>query len=115
MTFAPEIVFDNMEPSEAIAAKVREKAQKLAKIHPRLTNLRFVIDAPHRHHHKGKIYNVKIAIGLPGHPEILVSSHDQNPAHEDVYVALRDAFEAARRRLVDTVERRQSEDRAHRG
>ncbi len=114
MTVIPEIVFDNMEPSEAIVARVKEKAGKLLKLSPRLTHMRFVVDAPHRHHHKGKIFHVKIMLGLPGRPEISVASNDENQAHEDVYVALRDAYEAARRRLVDSVERMHGEVKTHR-
>ena len=105
MSIAPDIIFHNMESSEAIEARVREKSQRLLKFFDRLTHCRVVIEAPHRHHHKGKIYQVKIDLGIPGRPDLVVSREGrENQAHEDVYVAIRDAFDAARRQLRDVTQ-----------
>ena len=104
MSVVPEITFHNMEPSEAIEARVREKFARLQKYFDRLTHCRVVIEAPHRHHHKGKIYQIKIDLGVPGRPDLVVSREGrENHAHEDVYVAVRDAFDAARRQLQDAI------------
>ena len=105
MSIAPDIIFHDMEPSEAIETRVREKTQRLFKFFDRLTHCRVVIEAPHRHHHKGKIYQVKIDLGVPGRPDLVVSREGrENQAHEDVYVAIRDAFDAARRQLRDVTQ-----------
>ncbi|MEW5964327.1 MAG: HPF/RaiA family ribosome-associated protein [Pseudomonadota bacterium] len=106
MTTNLEITFHGVEKSEAIEARIREKHAKLGEHHARITRCRVVVEAPHRKGHQGKVYHVKIEISLPGHAPIVVgnereASHD----HEDVYVALRDAFAAARRRLDDVVAR----------
>ena len=53
------------------------------------------IEAPHRHHHKGKLYKVRIDIGMPGKDVHVNQEGPKNHAHEDVYVAIRDAFDAA--------------------
>ena len=55
-----------------------------------------VVEAPHKHHHQGKQFNVRIDIGVPGNEIVVNRDH-----HEDVYVALRDAFDAAKRQLED--------------
>jgi len=51
---------------------------------------RVVVEIPHKHHHQGKQFNVRIDIGVPGDEIVINRDH-----HEDVYVALRDAFDAA--------------------
>ena len=51
---------------------------------------------PHKHHHQGKHFNVRIDIGVPGSEIVVNRDHD-----EDVYVALRDAFDAAKRQIED--------------
>ncbi len=94
-----EISFRNMEPSEAVEANVREKAGKLERFAKQITSCRIIIEAPHKHKHKGHLYNVTIDVTLPGE-EIVASRHpDKHHAHEDIYVAIRDAFDATQRQL----------------
>ncbi len=84
--------------SEELETHIRNKARKLDEFFEHITSCRVVVEIPHKHHHQGKMYNVRIDIGVPGH-EIVVN-RDMN---EDVYVALRDAFDAAKRQLEDYV------------
>lgn len=96
-----ELSFRNMDPSDAVEARVRERVEKLERYFGRINSCRVVVEAPHRRHHKGKLYHLRIDIGVPGR-EIVVNRvpHDRH-AHEDVYVAIRDAFDAAARQLED--------------
>ena len=96
-----QVSFRNMDSSEAVEAKVRDSVAKLETYFDRLTSCRVMIEAPERRHRKGKLYHVRVELGVPGR-EIVISRHpgDQH-AHEDVYVAVRDAFKAARRQLED--------------
>jgi len=108
-----QITFRDMEPSDAVEAKLREKADNLERFAEHITSCRVIVEAPHKHHHKGNIYGVKIDITLPG-DEIIVNRHpEQNHAHEDVYVAIRDAFDAARRQLEDYVRIRRNKVKVH--
>ena len=103
MAVVAETLFRNMEPSDAIKERVTERMAWLERLTDRITHLRVIVEAPHRNHHKGKIYHVKINIGLPGRPDLIVSHEPEaNHAHEDVYIAIRDAFDAARRQLRET-------------
>lgn len=54
-----------------------------------------MVDTPHRHKIHGSQFNVSIDISIPG-AELVVKKE----AHEDIYVAIRDAFEAARRQII---------------
>jgi hypothetical protein len=55
---------------------------------------RVVVESPHRHHHEGVLYNVRIEIRVPD-AELVVK---QQP-DKDLDVAIRDAFDSARRQL----------------
>ena len=108
-----EITFRNMQPSAAVEAAVRDRATKLDKFYKQLMGCRVTINAPHKHHHKGNLYHVKVDLTVPN-GELVVSrnAHD-NHAHEDVYVAIRDAFDAIRRRVEDHAGRRRGHVKAH--
>lgn len=108
-----QITFRHMERSSALEAKIRERCHKLEQFAEHVTSCRVTIEAPHKHHHKGVLYQVKIDITLPG-GELVASRHpDKHHAHEDVYVAVRDAFDAARRQLEDYVRRRRADIKVH--
>lgn len=108
-----QITYRNMQQSNAVDTKIREKAKKLERFAEHITSCRVIIEAPHKYHQHGRIYSVKIDITLPGE-EIVASRHsDQNHAHEDVYVAIRDAFRASRRKLEDYVRRRRHKVKTH--
>lgn len=101
-----EIVFQNFEQSDAVEARIREKASRLERFHDRITNCRVVVEQASRRRHKGKMYAVRIDLTVPGGEIIANRNPGRDHAHEDVYVALRDAFSAATRLLEDYVRKR---------
>lgn len=96
-----QITFRNMDPSDAVEANVREKAAKLDGFLDNIMACRVVVEAQHRHHHKGNLYSARIDITVPGHEIVVSRAPGKDHAHEDVYVAVRDAFDAAYRQLED--------------
>jgi ribosomal subunit interface protein len=101
--FPLEIAFQDMDHSDAVEARIRERVQRLKRFHQRIVTARVVVERGSSRHHKGNIYQVRVDISVPG-KEIVVNREpgDRN-AHEDVYVAIRDAFAAATRQLEDYV------------
>ncbi len=99
MTNDIQIVFHNIEQTEALTEAVSKRIEKLARFCDQIINGRIVLDSPHNHHHKGKVYSVGIEIHTP-QIEVRVNQdqHDKQ-AHEDLYVAIRDAFNVAERQL----------------
>jgi len=94
-----EIYFQRMDPSPAVEARIREKLASLEQVAPRLISCRVVVEKEDRSHTKGNLFRVRLDLGVPG-KEIAVSrAGPKDHAHEDVYVAIRDAFAAARRQL----------------
>jgi ribosomal subunit interface protein len=104
-----QVAFEGMQHSDAIEARIREEAGKLEQFSPRIVSARVVVAKPQHRHHKGDIYHVRIHLAVPGVPDVAVSREPGGDgAHEDVYVAIRDAFKTARRQLQDNVTKRQS-------
>lgn len=105
MDFPLEIVIRDIPRTEELEKRIRDKVSKLAEFHPRITRCRVVLASPAQHHHRKAPYQVRIEIGVPG-PEIVVTREsEQDPAHEDLNIALRDAFDAARRQIQDRLGR----------
>jgi len=113
MNFPLDISFRNMDPSPAVEERIREKAVKLERFHNRIIGCTVVVEAPHRHQHKGKLYSVHIDISVPGKDLIVDRAKPLDHAHEDVYLAVRDAFNAAARRLEDHTRRMRGDVKTH--
>jgi len=111
MTMAAQlqITVREMAHSEALETRIRRKAAGLERVHPRITAIHATVSAPHHHHHQGNHYTVRLDVTFPG-GEILVNRDHA----EDVYVALRDAFLAARRQLIARARRVQGESKSRR-
>ncbi len=108
-----QIRFHKVEPSEAVEAAIRKRAEQLEHFAPDIISCRVTLDAPHKHHHQGNLYQVKIDIRTPVGEIVVSRSPDEHQAHEDAYVAIRDAFKAARRQLQDRLRERRGEVKVH--
>lgn len=107
------IAFRDMEPSPAVEARIRTHVEKLEHLYRQIIGCHVVIEAPHHHQHKGKLYRAGINVKVPSGEIVVNSTGPQNHAHEDVYVAIRDAFDALARRLEDHSRRDRGVEKAH--
>lgn len=99
-----QVTFRNVQSSVTVESKIREYVEKLNKICDRITSCRVVVDLPHRNQNKGKIYHVQIDLAVP-QGELVINrnpSHDQS--HTNLYVALHDAFDIAKRQLLSHID-----------
>ncbi len=108
-----QITFRHMESSPAVEAEIRKRAGRLERFSDRITACRVVVEAPHHHHRKGKLYSIHIDLTLPGEEIPVTHSGPKNHAHEDIYVAIRDAFNSAGRLLEDHVRKFRGAVKAH--
>lgn len=108
MELSPQVTFRGMASSEAIEAQVRDRVDKLDRFHPRIMSCRVVVECGHRHQRKGRLYHLSIEIHVPGHEVVVGRDPADHHAHEDMNVAIRDAFDAARRQLEDVARRTRS-------
>ena len=103
-----QITIRDVEHSEALETHIREKAKKLDEFFNHIMSCRVVVEVPHKHHRQGKQYTVRIDIGVAG-GEIAVNRDHA----EDVYVALRDAFDVAKRQLEDYARKLRGDVKTH--
>jgi ribosomal subunit interface protein len=98
-----QVSYRDVTPSTAIEAAIHERAAKLDEFFDRITGCRVVVESRHHHHHRGWLYHVRVELALPGRLIVVDREPDEHHEHEDVYVAIRDAFDAVRRQLEDYV------------
>ena len=94
-----QIVYHNIEQSDSITEAVQKRVDKLRRYCSDIIGGRVVLDCPHNNHHKGKVYSVALELQTPNKPVMVTQDQHDNHAHEDLYVAIRDAFNAAERQL----------------
>lgn len=107
------IVFHNAEPSDAVRTRAQHLLAKLFQFHPSIMRCTMTVEGRHRHHHQGNLYHVSLRVHVPGADIVVSQDPERNHAHEDIYVAMRDACEAARRQLDGCVERRAGKGARH--
>jgi ribosome-associated translation inhibitor RaiA len=108
-----EITFRHMNHSAALEAVVREHAAKLDRFHPHMTSCRVMIEELHGGHHKGAVFHVRLDVTVPGGELVAHSEPPPQHFHEDVRVAIRDAFDEMRRELQGNIQRRRGDVKSH--
>lgn len=99
---AVNVVYRDLESSAALNAIIDKKVEKLTRYSDGIISSRVVIDIPHNHKHKGKLFRASVELDMKGNP---LSVHCDD---ESVHVAVRDAFSSAERTLKKTVGRKRS-------
>jgi cold shock CspA family protein len=109
-----EITLRDVSPYEAaVEEEIRRRAEKLGRLRSDVLRCRVVVESPHRHRRRGAHYNVCIELSLP-HKKILVNhEHNERRTHEDINLAVRDAFDSVTRRLEEHVHRLHGEIKFH--
>jgi len=113
MQTSPQVSFDDIPVDEAVRDAALEHIADLERFSRRITGCHVVVAQPHRHHRAGRLYAVRIDLVVPGGEIVVNRDQHLDHAHEDVFVALRDAFAAARRRLEDHVRRMRGDEKRH--
>jgi hypothetical protein len=126
MTLIPtQVTFRGLDTSEALEGEVRERVAWLERFYGRLMRCHVLIEMPHRHHRDGRRFHVRIDLTVPGGESIVVSHEpslhggtkdaevvahhretELDSVHRYARVAVREAFDVARRRLEDYVKDR---------
>ncbi len=103
-----QITTRGIDHSDALETHIRDRVDKLDKFFDRIMSCRVVAEVPHKHHHQGKHFTVRLDIGVPGSEIVVNRDHA-----EDIYVALRDAFDAAQRQLEDYARKMRGDIKTH--
>lgn len=108
-----EITFRGIPHSDAVETRIREKAAKLEQFCENIISCRVAVEAEHHHQHQGNLYKIRLDISVPNKHIVVSRDHHDKQSHEDMYVALRDAFSAATRQLEEYVRIQRGEVKVH--
>jgi len=108
-----EISFRNLDRSDALERYIHERADKLERFCAEISRCRVMVEAPHKHHRKGKIYHVRVDITVPGQEIVVKRDPAKHHAHEDIHVVVGDVFKAAGRQLEDYARLRRGQVKQH--
>ena len=113
MTFPLQITYRHMPPSRFFDNRIHELARRFEKFSSRIAHCHVVIERPHQSNTNGSVFDVSISLSVPGCVIVVKRSHSADPKHIDAYVALRDAFNTAKRRLQEYERMGRGEVKAH--
>ena len=130
MPLTADITYRNMSSSKSLDAEIQKRVSKLTTFCPDIVSCKVLVEIPHRHHEQGNHFHVRMDIAVPGEkivagqaPNLHLGRPDGEAARErkspkvvarkDASLALRQAFEAAKRQLRDYARVRRHEVKAH--
>jgi ribosomal subunit interface protein len=108
-----QITFRKMDTSPSVEAHIRERAEALEQYFARITACRVVVEQSTRRQRKGKLYHIRVDLTVPGREIVVKRDPPEDHAHEDILVAVRDAFDAARRQLEDHARKARGDVKSH--
>jgi hypothetical protein len=127
---AVQTTFRHMPSSPAATKRVEAEVQKLHRYFQAISHCHVVIAAPHHHHRLGRTFSVHVELSVPGERLTVTHEHagrphpkdngaprkraDEDATHADLYVVLREVFDATRRRLEDYARRQRGDVKRHR-
>jgi ribosome-associated translation inhibitor RaiA/cold shock CspA family protein len=106
-----QISFRHMDVSPAVEARIRARIDDLDGLFDRIVSCRVVVECRHPRRTQGNLFRIRVE--LPGHEIVVGRDPGAHHAHEDVYVAVRDAFDAVRRLIEDHVRKSRAEVKLH--
>ncbi len=108
-----QITYRGMKESEALSAVVRTRVGKLEHFYKDISGCRVLVEQPHHHKRSGEHFHVRIDLTVPGGELVVEREPSLRTRHEDAYVAVTDAFRAARRELQDYARRKRGFTKTH--
>ena len=111
--FPVQVTFHHVDRSEALEARIQAKVAQLGQYHPDIQRCDVRVEQLHRHHHQGNHFLVHMDLQVPGHRLQAGREHKLDTTSSDVYVALREAWQAMRRQLQDLVRHQQGQIKLH--
>lgn len=103
-----QLTLRDVPASATLEETIRKKVEKLNLFYKRIISCHVVVEYAQKHKHQGKEYNIRIDLTVPG--KELVVTQKRN---EDVYIALRDSFNAAIRQLEEHSRKRHGHVKSH--
>lgn len=94
------LTFHHIERSGSVEERAKKLGQRLERFNARITHCHMTLEGL-RSGDTGSRFLVKIDLSVPGAQIHADSLHVDGAGHKDIYLALRDAFNNAKRQLQD--------------
>lgn len=108
MSIPLEITVRDIEKTPSIEERIRTKADKMSQYYDRIESCKVTVEMPQKNQHQGKIYNVHIEVNVPG-KQLVANKHP----NEDLYIAIRDSFQAMYRIIENFSQKQRGEVKTH--
>jgi cold shock CspA family protein len=109
-----QITYRNVQKRDSVDALIHELCDKLDRVCDHVDSCRVAIEHPHSVHRNGQDYRVRIDLTVAPSHEIVVSRESTEPTSPEVLESLlRDAFDAAKRRVLKLAEQQREEVKRH--
>jgi cold shock CspA family protein/ribosome-associated translation inhibitor RaiA len=101
--------------SPALEARIRKLAERLERFSQHILHCEVIVATSSHRHRQGNLFDIRIEMTAPATHISVQRAGPHDPSHQDPYVALRDAFAAARRQLQDYERERRGAVKQHHG
>ncbi len=108
-----KLTFRDMEKDPEIEHSVREKLARLDSLSESITGCSAAIEKPQEHQKAGNPYRVRLVITAAGRDIVVVREPGDSPMHAPLISVVHDAFNAARRQLIEKNEKRRRDVKRH--
>lgn len=110
-----DIQFKGWKDKGEIEKLILEKAAKLERIHSHITSCHVLVEQIQHEQHSGHSYHIRIAINIPPNHEIIIKRDPEKGKVGTDYLSkiLRDAFDAASRKVKKISDRQHQKVKAH--
>ena len=88
-----QVTFRHMDSSDAVAARIRERAEELDRFFDGIISCRVAVECRHPRRVQGNLFRVRVDLKVPDREIVVGRDPGAHHAHEDVYVSIRDAFD----------------------
>lgn len=108
-----QMTFRHIDASPSIEDRIREYAAELDRFFDQIMSCRVAVERQHRRHHQGNLIRVRLDITVPGREIVVGRDSKPGRSHDNISVAIRDAFDAARRQIEDHARIHRGEVKLH--
>lgn len=107
------ITFRDFDSSDAVSFVVQDHINSLERYRLNIQSCDVVLSLPHKHAHKKAAYHVEIRLHIPGETIVVMREPEKDDTHSDIYVAIRDAFDALERKLETFLDKKRGFVKKH--
>jgi ribosomal subunit interface protein len=109
-----QVTFRDIESADVLRQEIEDRAHKLERYFDRIESCRVMVESTRRHH-RGNLYHVRVHLVVPGEEIVVSRDPAEHAQHEDLHLAINDAFKETARRVEDYVRRRRGQVKLHVG